>query len=97
MWKLLCLWTVAYEKLTRAECEQSLWERVFIGRNIYQAIETRLEINLGKSSQVGEKILNEKMFSVQEEGSQPSRYFLPFCPLGSGIWRPGGPSRGYAQ
>lgn len=40
MWKLLCLWTVAYEKLTQAECKQSLWERVFIGRNIYQAIET---------------------------------------------------------
>lgn len=61
MWKLLCLWTVAYEQLTRAECKQSLWELVCIGRNIYQAIENWLEVKLCKSSQLVEKVLNEKI------------------------------------
>lgn len=70
MWKLLCLWTVAYEQLTRAESKQSLWERVCIGRNIYQATENWLGIKLCKSSQLVEKIPDEEIVSVQEEGSQ---------------------------
>lgn len=96
MWKLLCLCTVAYEQLTRAECKQSLWEWVCIGRNIYQAIETWLEIKLCKSSQVVEKVLDEKNVSVQEGRSHRSRHFLPFCPLSTGIRRPGGPLGSYA-
>lgn len=70
MWKLLCLWTIAYEQLTRAESKQSLWERVCIGRNIYQATENWLGIKLCKSSQLVEKIPDEEIVSVQEEGSQ---------------------------
>lgn len=33
MWKPVCLWTVACEQLTRAECKESLLEWLSIGRN----------------------------------------------------------------
>lgn len=81
MWKLLCLWTVAYEQLTRAESKQSLWERVCIGRNIYQATENWLGIKLCKSSQLVEKFWMKKLFQCKKKAHT---YFPAF--LSSGKW-----------
>lgn len=83
MWRLLCLWTVAYEQLTQAECKQSIWERVCVDRNIYQAIETWLEIKLCRSSEV-EEVLDEKNYFSAGGRLTPIKTLSAF--LSSGQW-----------